>query len=382
MRDVQTSQALRHGVRLPWSGQPFDVMADDLDRDGRQDITVIDHGANLAQSFLQTQPRVFISGPVITAVGFHPGNLIRWPGEKGRYVLSAEGDNAVRNFLSTRSGGLVKISEGEQPRPRWGAAFTWPGWGDSLALAPFDVDHLILLKDYHPKTAQAAARWVLPLADRQPSLLWPGRITVADLDGDKIDELIVATSVTRDVFAFKHPPDETSQPGRIHLAGNPKWGGPNVAVPHDMDDDGDIDLLVPDETGPGKINVLINRGDGQFDVDHALPSANDKGITRLLAGRDQDGQSYILSAGFGKLSLYQVPAGWQPDEDIPRKDVSWNNQIHASALALQDLDHDGSLDLVLGRGAGESNLWVVFGPLWEKFTAMSRERLGMGFELN
>ena len=35
MRDVQTSQALRHGVRLPWSGQPFDVMADDLDRDGR-----------------------------------------------------------------------------------------------------------------------------------------------------------------------------------------------------------------------------------------------------------------------------------------------------------------------------------------------------------
>jgi len=374
----------RVGQALPWSGQAFDIMAEDLNGDRRADLTVVDHGGNHAQIFYQPAPRQFSQGPRFEGVGFHPGNLFRWPGEPARYLLSAEGDNAVRVLAADSATGFRVESQLEAVKPRYGSLFRWPGWGDSVVLSPFDMDSLFLLKQFDPATGKPEASVHVPLSEQPPSVLWPGPITVTDIDADGSDDLLYATPVTRQVFVVQAPKNTASktkkkakgkpQPNPIRprlLAEDPKWGGPTQVLTADLDRDGAVDLLVPDETRPGKINVLLNDRRGVFKPVAPFESPNDRGITKLKTAVDKDGLRYILAAGFGSLTLHQMPDAWTPGQPLASRSIGWKSGGHASALALQDLDGDGWLDLVLGRVTGKDSLWVHYGPLWESFKTLS-----------
>jgi hypothetical protein len=373
------------GQTLPWSGEPFDLMAEDINGDSHLDLTVMDHGGNNAQLFYQDAQRQWSPGPSFTGVGFHPGNLFRWPGDPARYILSAEGDNAVRVLTADAAAGFKIESQLNEVKPRYGNRFRWPGWGDSLVLSPFDMDSLFLLKDYDPAQGKAAERIHVPLAEQPPSVLWPGPITVTDIDADGSDDLLYATPVTRQVFVVQAPrsvpitpkkkqkPKQTPIKPRL-LATDPLWGGPSQVVDGELNGDGWVDLLVPDETLPGKINVLVNVGQGSFKAAPSIDSPHDQGITELKTARDKDGLRYILSAGYGFLALYQVPIGWVPEQPLTPRAIRWKKADHATALALQDLDGDGWLDLVLGRSNGEKRLWVLYGPLWDRFAAMTAQQ--------
>lgn len=368
---------LRYGTLLPWSGQAFDILVEDLNDDHHADISVIDHGGNHAQLFYQTGTRQWAMGPVFDGVGFHPGNLIRWPGEPASFVLSAEGDNALRVLLPDKRTGFKVASQRDETKPRYAQRFQWPGWGNSLVLSPFDTDSLFLLKGYDPLKGTAVDRIQVSTAEQSPSVLWPGPITVTDIDNDGSDDLLYATRVTREVFVVQAAAEVSGIRPR-ELAKSADWGGPSQVVAGDLNGDDAVDLLVPDETLPGKINVLLNDGLGAFKKVRPLESANEEGVTQLKFGADRDGRRYLLAGGYGTLSLYQVPQNWSDAESMKPMTIHWDGGGHASALAFEDIDGDGWLDLVLGRLGGERTLWVHYGPLWDSFKTMSKQ----GFNLD
>jgi hypothetical protein len=96
----------------------------------------------------------------------------------------------------------------------------------------------------------------VPTAEQAPSVLWPGPITVTDIDRDGSDDLLYATRVTRQVFVVQAAAEIAGIRPR-ELAKNADWGGPSQVIAGDLNGDGAVDLSVPDETLPGKINVLI-----------------------------------------------------------------------------------------------------------------------------
>lgn len=376
-RPPPQSVVLEWGQLLPWSGQAFDILIEDLDGDHQADMTVIDHGGNQAQIFYQRVPRQWTMGPAFAGVGFHPGNLIRWPGEPARFVLSAEGDNAVRVLRPDPEAGFKVESQRDETKPRYGQRFRWPGWGNSLVMSPFDTDSLFLLKGYDPVQGSAVDRVHVPTAEQAPSVLWPGPITVTDIDRDGSDDLLYATRVTRQVFVVQAAAEIAGIRPR-ELAKNADWGGPSQVIAGDLNGDGAVDLSVPDETLPGKINVLLNDGQGTFKPAPPLASANDQGVTELKFGVDRDGQRYLLAGGYGTLSLYPMPQHWDEDEPVKPMTVRWAQNSHTTALVFQDIDGDGWLDLVLGRVQGERTLWVHYGPLRDSFQTMSDQ----GFDLD
>jgi hypothetical protein len=178
-------------VGLPWSGQLYGLLADDLNGDGQQDLLGVDHSKGMLQTFLQTAPRQFKAGVAFEGVGFHPGTFFRWPGETGQYVLGAEGDSAVRSLRYTSAGQFEVLHNLPERAPRYVRHFRWPGWGDSVVVSPYANGYVVLLKDFHPDTGLAKERVVVPLAESPQTIRGAEKVTVADVDGDGIDELLL-----------------------------------------------------------------------------------------------------------------------------------------------------------------------------------------------
>jgi hypothetical protein len=94
----------------------------------------------------------------------------------------------------------------------------------------------------------------------------------------------------------------------------------------------------------------------------------------LRTAVDRDGLRYVMAAGYGAITLYRLPKGWREGDAVPQTHVGWMAGDTTHALVLKDLDGDGWVDAVLGRRAGEQNVWVVFGPLWQQFQAMEKRQ--------
>lgn len=376
-------------MSLPFTGKVFDILIDDIDQDGRKDVTLIDHGGNLGQTFFQTGLREFMAGPEIREVGFHPGALLRWPASPNTYVLCAEGGNTVVALEPKHKESWLPINKDELKRdgfkvisiladraPRYASLFKWPGWENSLVLTPFDKEAIFLLKHYDPAKGSASERKIVLLDKKRPSVRETSRVKAVDIDGDGVDELIYVTHITEEIFILRYQQDASLLNPEL-LFEDTNWGMPGEVYPADLDGDGDNDLVVPDETRPGKIHLLVNDGTGTFAAadnldfpDGESPDIN--GVQELAVGRDKDGHTYWLAAGMERLALYQVPEHWVPGTAIPSRYIKKTRELHSS-MRLEDVDGDGWLDGVLGRGNGDRNLWIVYGPLWPQFEAMQEK---------
>ena len=111
----------------------------------------------------------------------------------------------------------------------------------------------------------------------------------------------------------------------------------------DIDDDGDVDLVVT-IPAKGEVAILLNQGDGSFTVSEILNSGGSQPRDVVLADFDVDGDADIAVANFGsdRVSLMlnrgdgsftatvPFPAGSQP-----------------TALVAQDFDNDFAIDLAV-----------------------------------
>lgn len=350
----------------------MDILADDLDGDGRPDLAATLHAANLSQIFWQTASRVYRPGSRLDAVGFHPGDWLRWPGDEALYVAAAEGSGKLLNFRVNADGGMAIVSQMSARMPRHLAHFNWPGWGDSLAVTPFEMGMLDLFKGYDPRLGNVTERVPIGLGEDPVTIRRVERVSVADIDGDGVDEILFASRSTGEVFKVSRPLDgEKPKAERVFELGE---GAPHQVLAFDVDGDGMKDMIVPNQIQPYQINVLINQGQGSFRIAQTpwlFPVQ--QGLRYADIGTDRDGHAYLAVVGYGALALYQVPKPWSESEAAPVKFIKIKTRGMSSDIILTDMDGDQWLDVVVGYASAEHGIAIIHGPLWQHMDELAAQ---------
>ncbi len=378
--------SLKSDVELPFAAAASDVLVDDFDGDGRLDLAFTSHGENFTQVFFQRDARTFESGAPVTAVGYHPGNLLKLPLEdRSSYLMSAEGEGRLMTMEHDPDEGLVVAAEARVRFPRFAVPFSWPDWGLGIAVAPFSPPSVILLRNYDPYAATASTLLDFSLRGTAFPL---ESITVADLDGDGADEIILPMIQSGSLRVIRYPgPD--ARPDIEVLWDSPKFGPVRHVVAADVNGDGHIDLMAPEESPkPGGedvvlINILINDGEGGFNlVELPFPAPTRAeggmpGIRALDTAIDGDGVRYIFASGYDAFVLYRISENRDlPDTEFRR--ISFDGKEGNFKVVLTDVDGDGWLDAVVARGRAVDAGLVIFGPLWDYFGVGAQEEVESG----
>jgi hypothetical protein len=207
-------------------------------------------------------------------------------------------------------------------------------------------------------------------------------LTTADIDHDGIDEILFINARQNSVNVIRYPgPDRMPKLETPWFLG--KGGRAYAPVAADLDQDGDMDIMVPDQVrqdpeGTTAITLFLNDGKGDWEIGcikMPFPTGDkvrfQPGILSMDFAVDHDGQGYILAAGFQDLILIRIPPGWAGG-DLPEiRLVAMPKKSGVPQIKLQDLDGDGWLDAVLanGLGAGYGGR-LIYGPLWAGFAAL------------
>ena len=344
---------------LPVEGGIFAVVADDVDRDGRIDLIATNRSRETAQILYQKTPRQFETGPAAKVLGFHADEFTRLPGAEPRYVLSAEGQGALKVLLPDGKGSLQEGAVYPLDQPYAATAFSWPDWGISLAVAPYQGETLTVLRNFQPDTGQVEAAYELAV----PKHSVPGVVTVADVDGDGVAELLYTTRRSRTLWQVNYPKDgKPPDP-------TPVWTAPVGAPRHlavaDLNGDGAVDILLPLEP-ERRIATLLNDGKGHFTPGPELtvPSSS-WGPARLAIAGDRDGSLLLVADTEQSLMFYRIAKGnpFRYDTVEVPIDASLNQ------LMLQDVDGDGELDVVMALADIKDSLRILYGPLWKSLAS-------------
>ena len=350
---------------LPFPGSPMDILVDDMDGDGRQDVAATSHVLNYSQIFYQKSPRHYQSGNKLDAVGFHPGDWLRWPvGADRVYLTAAEGLRQLLGFKLTQTGQMDIVSKVPAMAPRNLDYFKWPTWGDSLVVTPFEAGALEFYGGFDPLQGTTTRRVRVNIGESANSIRKVERVTLADIDGDKVDEILFASRTTGEIFKVVQPGGKANpKPEVIFELGD---SAPHQVIAVDLNGDGANDLIVPDQVEPFQVNLLLNEGHGRFKRSAAsLPFPAQNGIRYADFGRDKDDKGYLAVVGYGAMAIYQFTLPWGEDHPVPVRSIKIGNRGMSSDIVLRDLDADGWLDLVVGYGSPEHGVAVVHGPIWE-----------------
>jgi len=184
---------------------------------------------------------------------------------------------------------------------------------------------------------------------------WSTRyVTVADLNGDKRPDLIVANRSSN-----------PANPRPSFVCLNDRKGGfpsctalatqsATIIVAADLDGDGFVDLFVPHRDG-GQNVIFWNDGTGRFTAaptavgpEHssiraaAAADINADGVPDLIVGDERTGMFLYLG---GKPRFYDPPVALGAGAGAPY------------AIAVADLNRDGRLDIVVGRQEARGSIF-------------------------
>lgn len=373
-----TSQSVAY---LPFDAGAFAGLADDIDGNGLVDVALTSHDKSFTQVFFQRTPRQFEAGPRIEAVGFHPGQLLQLPGAEHRYIMLSEGIDRVQVMAPREDGGFDVVATANSPKPRVGTALQWPDTGLALAVAPYGDNAIYLFQGFDPATAEVASADRLPYL---PKITTVKSVVAVDINGDGIDEILFANPERGSVSLVRHP--QEGKPLQIEdLWRFDRDRRVGLVVPSDLDQDGDMDLILPDEVEGQSdrvtsVNVLANDGSGAF-AHRKIPfpgrSRLDGGMTgirALASATDKDTHAYVLAGGYEQLALMRFRPGGDLEQPELRS-VSLSKRATFSGALLRDLDGDGWLDAIITRLSNDHGALIIYGPLWEQFGALTAEDL-------
>jgi hypothetical protein len=294
-------------------------------------------------------------------------------------TANASSDNV--SVLLGRGDGTFKaaqffpVGKGKSPRSVAVADLNHDGFLDLMTANASSNDVSVLLgrgNDSHGDVTFAPAQ-PFPVGNG------PFSVAVADLDGDKILDLVTANAGPDDEARDKKPSNVSVLLGRgdgTFKAAQffPVGAGPRSVAVADLNHDGRLDLVTAN-AGSNDVSVLLGHGDGTFEPERrfcvgvfpqsvAVADLNGDKIPDLVtANASSNDVSVLLGCGDGTFKAEQrsLVVGIFPD-----------------SVAVADLDDDGTLDLVTanllsadvsvlrGRGDGtfvaEQHVAVGTGP--------------------
>jgi FG-GAP-like repeat/RTX calcium-binding nonapeptide repeat (4 copies) len=304
----------------PANDRPYEMAAADFDGDGDKDLVVSNSGYDAA------------------VAGKYEGNSLSILRNNGNGTFSAP----------------VSITTGIGP-------FTLPGDLDGdgdidLAVSHAEEDTIsILLND---GTGNFTASTPFATGDR------PKLYEIADLDGDGDLDLLSVDTVRLNLNTADESGNSLSfhrnngngsfAPAETLVVGEGVWEV-NTA---DLDGDGDLDLMTPNQA-EDTASVLLNNGNGVFSSPVKL-SVGNRPISTVGADLDGDGDNDLAVANFSSSASLSVFLNNGNGTFAP--ETRFNTTRFPSRLRAVDLDGDGDLDLsmlnsvfIVGTGSRQGN---------------------------
>ncbi len=221
-----------------------------------------------------------------------------------------------------------------------------------LVVANLQGDSLSLL--FGTGQGAFAPQIVYPMGASPAGVRGPSALVTADFNGDQKSDLAVANEYewTASVLLGSGPSDFVLQGGFATAR------LPVSMVANDFNGDGKVDLALANNN-QDQVSVLLGRGDGTFEPQQMYPAGqysvgiaagdlNGDGHVDLAVANfyNQNTLSILLNDGSGTFTTAQT--------NFPSANA-------ADAIALADLDRDGSLDLLVVNALHAGTLVVLHG---------------------
>jgi len=181
--------------------------------------------------------------------------------------------------------------------------------------------------------------------------LTPVAVAIGDLDNDGNLDLAVLNNGAETVSILLGNGDGTFTPAvpATVATGN----GPNAVAIGNLDNDGNLDLVVLNNAD-ATVSILLGNGDGTFTPAVPATVATGNGPNALALGNldgDGDFDLVVLNNGAETVSILLGNGDGTFTPAVPATVATGNGP---NALALGDLDGDGDLDLVVLNNADET----------------------------
>ncbi len=173
----------------------------------------------------------------------------------------------------------------------------------------------------------------------------PDGVAIADLNGDKKNDIAVVNFNDNNVSIFIGKGDGTVQPAVNYNTGN----GPTSIAIADVNGDGNPDLVVTNETD-NTVSVLLNNGNGTFQTHVDYPTANGP-LAVVIGDLNGDGKPDLAVACGNNVSVL-----------FGNGDGTFQTPINyggsAVAITLGDFNGDGALDFAVVGGYASLTLFL------------------------
>ncbi|MCP4410137.1 MAG: hypothetical protein GY807_20820 [Gammaproteobacteria bacterium] len=175
-------------------------------------------------------------------------------------------------------------------------------------------------------------------------------VVIGDLDGDGDLDAITPGAIYGHNKVWLNDGNHTFIEGQYFITNLP---GRAIAL-GDLDDDGDLDALMVWQFGQN--SVFLNNGDGTFSHGDSIHQSPSPDSSNAVALGDLDGNGTLdafvgNSGGPNKVWLNNGDATFtDSDQDL--------DNLDSQAVALGDLDGDTDLDAFVGNSSGPSKVWL------------------------